>query len=92
MLRTSTKNKSLRQRLGRMLMLGVLVYIVIATVVGTWVLVTARQSQPPPLLSISDYARLLRDNLHHTGVLEYCQPFRCFDRDRGYQGLRVLTP
>jgi hypothetical protein len=88
-----TENKGRwRETLTRPLLLGVLAYVAVAATAGTISFITPYLPQPKPLMTVEDFARLLKDDLRRAGVLEYCQPFHCFDLDRGYQGFRVLTP
>lgn len=82
----------IRDFIVRVLFLGVLAYVAVAATAGTISFITPYLPQPKPMLSVEDFARLLKDDLRRAGVLEYCSPFHCFDRDRGYQGFRVLTP
>ena len=86
-----TANKGWRQKLGRALLFGVITYVLVAATAGTISFITPFLSKPAPLVQVEDFARLLREDLRRGGVIEYCPPFHCFDRDRGYQGFRILA-
>lgn len=79
-----------RQWLGRALLLGVLAYVVFAATAGTIQFITPYLLHPQPLMAVDDFAKLLLDDLRRGGVLEYCPSSHCFDRDRGYQGFRIM--
>lgn len=84
-----------REMLTRTLLLGVLAYVAVAATAGTISFITPylpQPTQPKPLMTVEDFARLLKDDLRRAGVLEYCQPFHCFDVDRGYRGFRIMRP
>jgi hypothetical protein len=86
-----TTDKRWRQKLGRALLLGVITYVLVAATAGTISFITPLLPKPAPWVKVEDFARLLREDLRRGGVVEYCPPFHCFDRDRGYQGFRILA-
>lgn len=80
-----------RQKVGRALLMGVIAYVLVAATAGTISFIAPYLPKPIPLVTVEDFAKLLKDDLRKGGVIEYCPPFHCFDRDRGYQGYRILA-
>ncbi|BDD79846.1 hypothetical protein [Burkholderia phage FLC9] len=88
---TTAGTEGWRQKLGRALVLATIAYVLVAATAGTISFILPYLPKPAPLVSIEDFAKLLKDDLRRGGVIEYCPSFHCFDRDRGYQGYRTLA-
>lgn len=92
MLTAGAENKTrLRPWMGRALLLVLLACVLVAATAGIVALAKLQPSHLKRRVSVEEFARLLRDDLRHGGVVERCSPY-CFDRNRGYQGWRVLAP